>query len=110
MIEFLQHKEATIAREILAVQIPAYIKETEIIGFDGIPALQEKVKDIQASHERFAGYRKNGKLIGVISYEKNMHYLTIAGLLCILTVSEKELDERFCNLSLIIMKTLRKSK
>lgn len=47
MIEFLQHKEATIAREILAVQIPAYIKETEIIGFDGIPALQEKVKDIQ---------------------------------------------------------------
>lgn len=80
MIEFLQHKEDTIAREILAVQIPAYIKETEIIGFDGIPALQEKVKDIQASHERFAGYRKNGKLIGVISYEKNMHYLTICRL------------------------------
>ena len=70
----------TIAREILAVQIPAYIKETEIIGFDGIPALQEKVKDIQASHERFAGYRKNGKLIGVISYEKNMHHLTICRL------------------------------
>ncbi|CAM4295507.1 GNAT family N-acetyltransferase [Bacillus subtilis] len=80
MIEFLQHKEATIAREILAVQIPAYIKETEIISFDGIPALQEKVKDIQASHEQFAGYRKNGKLIGVISYEKNMHHLTICRL------------------------------
>ncbi|QAT36840.1 GNAT family N-acetyltransferase [Bacillus subtilis] len=80
MIEFIQHKEDTIAREILAVQIPAYIKETEIIGFDGIPALQEKVKDIQASHERFAGYRKNGKLIGVISYEKNMHHLTICRL------------------------------
>ena len=80
MIEFLQHKEDTIAREIIAVQIPSYIKETEIIGFDGIPALQEKVKDIQASHERFAGYRKNGKLIGVISYEKNMHHLTICRL------------------------------
>ncbi|MER0467462.1 bifunctional GNAT family N-acetyltransferase/GrpB family protein [Bacillus cabrialesii subsp. cabrialesii] len=80
MIEFLQHKEDITAREIIAVQQPAYIKEAELIGFDGIPALQEKAKDIRASHERFAGYRKNGKLIGVISYEKNMHHLTICRL------------------------------
>ncbi|MCY7765406.1 bifunctional GNAT family N-acetyltransferase/GrpB family protein [Bacillus inaquosorum] len=80
MIEFLQHKEDITAREIIAVQQPAYIKEAELIGFDGIPALQEKAKDIQASHEQFAGYRKDGRLIGVISYEKNMHHLTICRL------------------------------
>ncbi|MFB0635020.1 GNAT family N-acetyltransferase [Bacillus rugosus] len=80
MIEYLQHTEEITAREIIAVQQPAYIKEAELIGFDGIPALQEKPKDIQASHEQFAGYRKEGKLIGVISYEKNMHHLTICRL------------------------------
>ncbi|MCY9375388.1 GNAT family N-acetyltransferase [Bacillus sp. T17B1] len=80
MIEFLQHKGDITAREIIAVQQPAYIKEAELIGFDGIPALQEKAKDIQASHEQFAGYRKDGKLIGVISYEINMHHLTICRL------------------------------
>lgn len=80
MIEFLQHKKDSAAREIIAVQQPAYIKEAELIGFGGIPALQEKVKDIQASHEQFAGYRKDSKLIGVISYEKNMHHLTICRL------------------------------
>ncbi|MDM5302362.1 bifunctional GNAT family N-acetyltransferase/GrpB family protein [Bacillus subtilis] len=80
MIESLQHKKDNTAREIIAVQQPAYIKEAELIGFDGIPALQEKTKDIQASHEQFAGYRKDGKLIGVISYEKNMHHLTICRL------------------------------
>ncbi len=42
MIEFLQHKEDTIAREIIAVQIPSYIKETEIIGFDGIPLYKRR--------------------------------------------------------------------
>ncbi|MCO4850268.1 GNAT family N-acetyltransferase [Bacillus vallismortis] len=80
MIEFLQHKKDSAAREIIAVQQPAYTKEAELIGFGGIPALQEKVKDIQASHEQFAGYRKDSKLIGVISYEKNMHHLTICRL------------------------------
>jgi GrpB-like predicted nucleotidyltransferase (UPF0157 family) len=80
MIEFLEHKGDITAREIIAVQQPAYIKEAELIGFDGIPALQEKPKDIQASHEQFAGYRKDGKLIGVISYEINMHHLTICRL------------------------------
>ncbi|MCY7784839.1 GNAT family N-acetyltransferase, partial [Bacillus sp. S20C3] len=80
MIEFLQHKEDVTAREIIAVQQPAYIKEAELIGFDGIPALQETAKDIQASREQFAGYRKDGRLIGVISYEKNMHHLTICRL------------------------------
>ncbi|QIW80540.1 bifunctional GNAT family N-acetyltransferase/GrpB family protein [Bacillus tequilensis] len=80
MIECLQHKEDITAREIIAVQQPAYTKEAELIGFDGIPALQEKARDIQASLEQFAGYRKDGKLIGVISYEKNMHHLTICRL------------------------------
>lgn len=60
MIEFLQHKEDTVAREIIAVQIPAYIKETEIICFDGIPALQEKVKDI--FKHLMNGLRDTGKM------------------------------------------------
>ncbi|MBV5122615.1 bifunctional GNAT family N-acetyltransferase/GrpB family protein [Bacillus halotolerans] len=80
MIAFLKHKEEAVSREIIDVQKPAYVKEAELIGFDGIPALHEKAEDIRASQEQFAGYREDGKLLGVISYEKFMHELTICRL------------------------------
>jgi GNAT superfamily N-acetyltransferase len=55
------------AEEILAIQIPSYRKEAELIEYYDLPPLKDTVKTIQQCGETFYGYYINGKLCGVIA-------------------------------------------
>ena len=71
VIKQLDHKCAAIAQEILAVQLPAYQVEAELIGTDSIPALRDTVESIGRSEECFVGYRdkETERLLGIVAYE-----------------------------------------
>ncbi|MHA6480753.1 GNAT family N-acetyltransferase [Paenibacillus sp. strain BS8-2] len=69
MITQLDHRNLSTAQEIIGVQIPAYLVEAAIIGFDGIPALQDTAELVSASSEDFVGCWEEDRLVGVISYE-----------------------------------------
>ena len=49
MIRLIDHQKHSIAEEMLEIQLPAYRKEAEIIGFEGIPQLKETIEDIKVS-------------------------------------------------------------
>ncbi|MET1030683.1 GNAT family N-acetyltransferase [Domibacillus tundrae] len=69
MIERLHHEEEATATEILALQIPAYKVEASLIGFDGIPHLNDTVEMIKKSDETFIGFLTEGELCGFLSYK-----------------------------------------
>ncbi|NGP44811.1 GNAT family N-acetyltransferase [Bacillaceae bacterium SIJ1] len=69
MIQRLDHTKKAVAQRILHVQQPAYEIEEVRIGFKGIPALRDTVKDIQTSHEQFFGYIVEETLAGMLAYE-----------------------------------------
>jgi ribosomal protein S18 acetylase RimI-like enzyme len=54
---------------VLAVQLPAYRVEAELIGFVEIPALKDTVTTLQASKEMFYGFYIGEVLAGVISVQ-----------------------------------------
>lgn len=68
MIGEINHRNEQIAEEILAIQLPAYRLEAELMGFYEIPQLHETATDIQNSGELFVGCREE-ELIGVVSYK-----------------------------------------
>ncbi|UFJ41548.1 GNAT family N-acetyltransferase [Brevibacillus humidisoli] len=71
MIERLQIEIRETAEEVLAVQIPAYRVEADLIGFSGIPPLHDTVETLVTCRESFYGYRtEEGKLAGAISYKR----------------------------------------
>ncbi|GER67977.1 hypothetical protein BpJC7_17040 [Weizmannia acidilactici] len=70
MIRQLEMKNSAAASAVWALQIPAYKKEAGLIGFDGIPPLNERVEDLMASTEKFYGYFVGEKLAGVVSVER----------------------------------------
>ncbi len=70
MIELLNVSDAAVARRLLAVQIPAYRIEAELIGFYDIPPLRDTVATLQASGETFFGYYLADELVGAISYKR----------------------------------------
>lgn len=69
MINALNHRDVDMAAQILAVQLPAYRVEAELIGFDGIPPLRDTAESIMGSEEQFVGFMRGGGLAGFISYE-----------------------------------------
>lgn len=82
MIERLNHHQEKTAKEIQRLQKRAYQVEAELIGFDGIPQLNESILEIQNSGETFIGYF-NGVLAGFISYKAkgplvDIHRLAVA--------------------------------
>lgn len=82
MIERLNHHQEKTAKEIQRLQKRAYQVEAELIGFDGIPQLNESILEIQNSGETFIGYF-NGVLAGFISYKVkgslvDIHRLAVA--------------------------------
>ncbi|REK71156.1 GNAT family N-acetyltransferase [Paenibacillus paeoniae] len=77
MIEKLNHREPITAKAMLAVQLPAYRIEADIIGFDDIPPLRDTAETIMASEETFVGYWLEEELAGFISYELDEHQLGI---------------------------------
>lgn len=82
MIKRLNHHQGKTAKEIQRLQKRAYQAEAELIGFDGIPQLNESILEIQNSGETFIGYF-NGGLAGFISYKVkgtlvDIHRLAVA--------------------------------
>lgn len=69
MIERLDVTNEKIATQVLAVQIPSYQVEAELIGFYGIPQLKDTIETVQNSGETFYGLIENGEIIGVIAVE-----------------------------------------
>lgn len=69
MIEELNHKNEKTAKDMLAIQQPAYRIEAEMMGFHGIPQLSETIADLQKSEETFIGYSEE-ELQGFISYRE----------------------------------------
>ncbi len=67
MIKPLSVTSQAISEQVLAIQLLAYRVEANIIGFDGIPALDDTVVSIQKSKEQFYGYYEEDALVGVIS-------------------------------------------
>lgn len=80
MIKRLNPMDPDVAAQILAVQIPAYQVEAELIGFDGIPQLKDTIESIHQSGETFFGLVEDDQLIGFVSTEELESVLNICRL------------------------------
>ncbi|MBW9234550.1 GNAT family N-acetyltransferase, partial [Leptospira santarosai] len=80
MINKLLNIDLQLAHNILAIQLPSYQIEADLIEFQGIPALSETVDDIMDSKEIFIGYYEDNQLLGVLSYEENEDFVDICRL------------------------------
>lgn len=69
MIQELDVQDIQWASRILEIQLPSYRVEAELIGFDGIPALQDTVETLMACGEAFYGYMIGDDLAGAVSYK-----------------------------------------
>jgi ribosomal protein S18 acetylase RimI-like enzyme len=79
-VKQLDIKDRRTAEEVLAVQIPAYKVEAELIGFHGIPQLFDTAESLMDSAESFIGMRMDGKLAGVLAYEEEGDWVEISRL------------------------------
>ena len=69
MISPLDLSDRTLAERLLAVQHAAYAIEAELIGFDGIPPLQEDLASLMSSAEHWLGRYDGDVLVGAVAYE-----------------------------------------
>lgn len=76
MIIALNHRLEKTAKEIRKIQQSAYRIEAELMGFDGIPQLNESVLEIQNADEIFLGHTGN-PLKGFLSYKEIGHLIDI---------------------------------
>ncbi|MUG47287.1 GNAT family N-acetyltransferase [Paenibacillus woosongensis] len=65
---------------MIDIQIPAYKVEAELIGYDGIPQLQDTVETMMQCREKFVGYLLGGELVAFISYEETEQEVEICRL------------------------------
>lgn len=77
MITKLDVSNPSITKQILSVQIPAYMVEANLIGFYDIPPLKDTVQSVQNCGETFYGFFDQGSLTGVISYRRQGEILNI---------------------------------
>ncbi|QGQ45769.1 GNAT family N-acetyltransferase [Metabacillus sediminilitoris] len=68
MIQYLDITQRSVAKKVLDVQIPSYQVEAEIIGFNGIPQLNDSVESLMTSSEIFYGYFVDTSLAGAIAF------------------------------------------
>jgi ribosomal protein S18 acetylase RimI-like enzyme len=61
--------DRTLAERLLAIQHAAYAVEAELIGFDGIPPLQEDLAGLMRSTEHWLGRYDGSTLVGAVAYE-----------------------------------------
>ncbi|WP_026692713.1 GNAT family N-acetyltransferase [Peribacillus kribbensis] len=80
MICFVDHSIPSNAADLLAVQIPAYRVEANLIGFEGIPQLKDGMEDIMKSGETFIGYYIDSMLAGFVSFEERESEIDICRL------------------------------
>ncbi|WP_329005345.1 GNAT family N-acetyltransferase [Kribbella sp. NBC_00709] len=69
MITPLDLVDRTLAERLLAIQHAAYAVEAELIGFDGIPPLQEDLAGLMAAPEHWLGRYDGETLVGAVAYE-----------------------------------------
>ncbi|TDD61769.1 GNAT family N-acetyltransferase [Kribbella antibiotica] len=69
MITALDLTDRALAERLLAIQHAAYAVEAELIGFDGIPPLQEDLAGLMASTEHWLGRYDGQTLVGAVAYE-----------------------------------------
>ncbi|MGA5690657.1 GNAT family N-acetyltransferase [Cytobacillus pseudoceanisediminis] len=74
----LSNKET--AKKLLDIQIPSYLVEADIIGFDGIPQLQDTEEKLMQSNEKFLGYVLNDRLVASISFIEDQSKVDICRL------------------------------
>ncbi|MFF0266773.1 GNAT family N-acetyltransferase [Kribbella sp. NPDC004536] len=69
MITSLDLSDRHLAERLLEIQHAAYAVEAELIGFDGIPPLQEDLHELMASTEFWLGRYDGTQLVGAVAYE-----------------------------------------
>lgn len=69
MIRALDLSDRAVAERVLAIQRAAYAVEAELIGFDGIPPLQEDLAGLMTSTEHWLGRYDGEVLVGAVAYE-----------------------------------------
>jgi ribosomal protein S18 acetylase RimI-like enzyme len=69
MIRALDLTDPETAKRVLVVQHLAYAIEAELIGFDGIPPLQEDLAGLMASMEYWLGRYDGDELVAAVAYE-----------------------------------------
>ncbi|TDW70651.1 GNAT family N-acetyltransferase [Kribbella pratensis] len=69
MITPLDLTDRTLAERLLHIQHAAYAAEAELIGFDGIPPLQEDLAGLMQSTEHWLGRYDGSTLVGAVAYE-----------------------------------------
>ncbi len=61
--------DPALAERVLTIQHAAYAVEAALIGFDGIPPLQEDLAGLMASTEHWLGRYDGETLVGAVAYE-----------------------------------------
>lgn len=69
VIRPLDLSDRVLAVRLLTIQHAAYAVEAELIGFDGIPPLQEDLAGLMASTEHWLGRYDGSTLVGAVAYE-----------------------------------------
>lgn len=69
MIRSLDLSDRALAERLLTIQHAAYAVEAELIGFDGIPPLQEDLAGLMSSTEHWLGRYDGDTLVGAVAYE-----------------------------------------
>jgi ribosomal protein S18 acetylase RimI-like enzyme len=69
------------AEAVLRLQLRSYAVEARLIGFPGLPPLQDTVATLRQCGERFFGYMKQEQLAGAISYERTKKTVHICRLM-----------------------------
>ncbi|MGE5703164.1 MAG: GNAT family N-acetyltransferase [Clostridia bacterium] len=77
MIKKIDITQQKSAEQVLAIQMPAYRVEAELIGFDDLPPLRDTVVSLQACGETFWGNWIGEELAGAISYKREDEVLDI---------------------------------
>jgi ribosomal protein S18 acetylase RimI-like enzyme len=69
VIRPLDVRDRALAERLLEIQHRAYAVEAELIGFDGIPPLQEDLAGLMSSTEHWLGRYVDTGLVGAVAYE-----------------------------------------
>jgi ribosomal protein S18 acetylase RimI-like enzyme len=69
VIRPLDVSDRALAERLLDIQHRAYAVEAELIGFDGIPPLQEDLDGLMSSTEHWLGRYDGDVLVGAVAYE-----------------------------------------
>lgn len=73
--------DRALAERVLTIQHAAYAVEAALIGFDGIPPLQEDLAGLMASTEHWLGRYDGETLVGAVAYELGLGVVEISRLI-----------------------------